>query len=108
MEISGSHSGNVAPAVNTTLALDYFLHKSCLLAMGQQCTGKYSCVMLAQIVPDKVLDYFPVQTCLWAAVGQHCTGNFIVQCWPSQIKTTFYSLFSHEKMTVGFESTLHK
>ena len=63
--------------------------------------------MLAQIDPDKFIDYFQVQVFLWT-VGQHCTGNFLVKCWPSQIKTTFYGLFSWEKMTECFGSTLKR
>ena len=47
----------------------------------------------------QIIDYFPV--------GQHCPSNFLVQCWQSQIKR-FYRLFSHKKMTLCFEPTLHK
>ena len=32
--------------------------------------------MSAQIDPDKTIDNFPVQICLWT-LGQHCTGNFL-------------------------------
>ena len=35
--------------------------------------------MLAQIDRDKIIDYFPVEICFWT-VGQHCLGNFLVQC----------------------------
>ena len=40
--------------------------------------------MLTQIDLDKIVDYFSVQSCLWM-VGQHCTGNFLLQCWHRQI-----------------------
>ena len=41
--------------------------------------------MLAHIDQDSIADYFPVESCFWA-VGQHCTGNFLMQCWHSQIR----------------------
>ena len=47
---------------------------------------------------DKIIDYFPIELCLWT-VGQHCTGNFLVRCWPVQIKRRFYKSFSCQKMT---------
>ena len=51
--------------------------------------------MLAQINSDKIVDSFYVQICLWT-VGQHYKGNFIVQCWLRQIKTTLHRLLSSE------------
>ena len=45
--------------------------------------------MLAQTDPDKIVDYFFVQSCLWT-VGQHYAGKFLVQCWLRQTKTTLY------------------
>ena len=46
--------------------------------------------MLAQTQtdPDNVVDFF-VQSYL-GSMGQHCTGNFLVQCWFRQIKTTLH------------------
>ena len=38
-------------------------------------------------IQENNIDYFSVQSCLWTA-GQHCTGNFHVQCWLRQIKIT--------------------
>ena len=35
---------------------------------------------------------------LFVDFGQHGTGNFLVQCWPRQIKKTLYKLSSCEKM----------
>ena len=55
--------------------------------------------MLAQIHPNKIVDYFPVQSVLWT-VGQRNTGNCLVQYWPSRIKTTLRSFFYCKKMTV--------
>ena len=63
--------------------------------------------MLAKTDQDKIVDYFPVQSCLWT-VGQHCTGNFLVQYWPKEIKTTLYRLSSCDKMTVRSGPTFHK
>ena len=36
--------------------------------------------MLTKIDPDKIVDYFSVQSCLWT-VGQNYTDKFLVQCW---------------------------
>ena len=52
--------------------------------------------MLDQISPDKISDYFPVQSCLWT-VGQHCTSNFLLQFWLRQIKTTLYMVIFQRK-----------
>ena len=46
---------------------------------------------------DNIVHYFPVQSCSWH-MGQRCTGNFLVQCWHMQIKTTLYRLFSCENV----------
>ena len=35
--------------------------------------------MSIQINPDKIVDYFPVQSCLWT-VDQRGTVNILVQC----------------------------
>ena len=40
--------------------------------------------------------------------GQHCTGIFLVQCWPRQIKTALYRSFSCENMSVCSGPTLYK
>ena len=45
--------------------------------------------------------------CLWT-VDQHCKGIFLVQCWPSHTKASFYRLFFREKMNMCFGPTLHK
>ena len=63
------------------------------------CSGPELVISLCnvgQINPDKIVDSFYVQTCLWI-VGQHYKGNFIVQCGLRQIKTTLYSLLPCEK-----------
>ena len=49
--------------------------------------------MLAPFEQDNIADYFPVHSYSWA-VGQHCTSNFLAQCWHTQIKTTLHRLFS--------------
>ena len=53
--------------------------------------------MLAHKDWDNIVHYFPVQRCSWD-MGQHCTGNFLVQCWHMQIKTTLYRFFSCENV----------
>ena len=63
--------------------------------------------MLPRKDQDNTADYFPVQCCSWA-IGQHYTGNFLVQCWHRQIKTTLYRLFSCENVFVRSGPTLHK
>ena len=62
-----------------------------------------------QCWPRKIqtIDYFSVHGCLWT-VDQHCKGNFHVQSWFRQIKTTLYSLFSCENMSVHLWPTLQK
>ena len=62
-----------------------------------------------QCWPRKIqtIDYFFVHGCLWT-VDQHCKGNFHVQSWFRQIKTTLYSLFSCENMSVRLWPTLQK
>ena len=79
--------------------------------------------MLAQIDPDKIVDYFSVHVVCaniasviflcsvvsdvfgqhWldcGLVGQHCAGNCFVQCWPNQNKTTLRRIFSCKNTSV--------
>ena len=51
----------------------------------------FSYAMLAQIDPDKIVDYFSVQSCLWT-LGHHYTGKFLVQCY-RQIRQHCISYF---------------
>ena len=52
---------------------------------------EFPCAMLAQIDPDKIIDYyrqhfighFPAKRWL-CALGEHCTSKFIVQCYLRQ------------------------
>ena len=62
--------------------------------------------MLTHKDQDNIADYFPMQSCSWA-VGQHCIGNFLLQCWHRQIKTTLYRLLSCETClrALGLHST---
>ena len=63
--------------------------------------------MLAHIDQDNIAGYFPVQSCSWA-VGQQCTGNFLVQCWHRQIRHCIYRLFSCKNVSACSGPTLHK
>ena len=54
--------------------------------------------MLAHTDQDNIADYFLVQTCSWA-VGQHCNGNFLVQCslrriWTALTRQHSYAMLS--------------
>ena len=60
--------------VNSALYRLFSSHTLSVSHMGQHCTSP--CAALAQIDPDKIVDYFLMQSCLWT-VGQHCTGNFL-------------------------------
>ena len=54
--------------------------------------------ILAQIDPDKIVDYFPVQSCLWA-VGQHCKVIFLYNVGSGRSRQhCIYSLFSCENI----------
>ena len=93
--------------VQVTRRLLLYTKKKLSASHGPTLHNKFSCAMFTQVDPDKSIDYFLVKVFLWT-MGQDRTGNFLVQCWPSQIKTTFYMLFSQEKMTVCYGPTLHK
>ena len=77
----------------------WFSCKIISLHYGPTLHKQFPYTMLAQIDPDKIADFFPVQSCLWA-VCQHCKGNVLVQCWLREIETTLYSLFSCKNMSV--------
>ena len=77
----------------------WFSCKIISLHYGPTLHKQFPYTMLAQIDPDKIADFFSVQSCLWA-VCQHCKGNVLVQCWLREIKTTLYSLFSCKNMSV--------
>ena len=59
--------------------------------MGQQSTAQVIslCNVGPAIDPDKIANYFSLQSCLWT-VGQHYAGKFFVQFWRRHIKTTLY------------------
>ena len=63
--------------------------------------------MLAYKDQNNTVDYFPVQSCSWD-MSQHCTGNFLVQCWYMQVKPTLYRFFSSENVSVRSGPTLYK
>ena len=50
--------------------------------------------------PDKIVDYFLVQSCLWT-VGQHYTDKFLVQCCVDTGRSDI-RLFSCENMSACF------
>ena len=52
--------------------------------------------LLAQIDPDRIADYFYMQSCL-QTVAQHCKGNFLMECWLRQIKATLYMVIFLQK-----------
>ena len=62
---------------------------------------------LRAIDQDNIAAYFPLQSCFWL-VGEHCAGNFLLQCWHRHIRTTLDRLFSCKNMPVRSEPTLHK
>ena len=69
-----------------------------------------STISLSNVVPTWLIQhcvgYFSHKH-WFSAIGQHCTGNFLIQCCPRLIKTTLYRL-SCEKMTVRSGPTLYK
>ena len=62
---------NVVPAWSIQHCTGYFLHKSCILAIGQHCT-----VSLSNVGPDRS--------------RQHCTGKNHLQCCLNTLGTTLH------------------
>ena len=81
--------------VKTTLQI-IFLFKV-VHGLWVNITQVFSCEMLVHADQDNIS--FPVKTWL-CALGQHCTSNCFVQCCPSMVDTTFYRLFSSQKLSV--------
>ena len=53
-----------------------------------------TCAMFFQEFSDKIAqEYFVIQCCL-KALGQHCIGFWLVQCYAKFIKTTMKRNFS--------------
>ena len=61
--------------------------------------------MLVHIDQDKIADYFPVPSCSWA-MGQHCTGYFLVQFGTSRSRQYCIDYFAPK--TSRPRPTLHK
>ena len=96
---------------------DFFPVQSCSWAMGQHCTSnflvqcclrriwttltrQYSYAMLScpSMVDTTLSRLFFHKNCLFA-MGQHYTGDFLVQCWPRKIQN-HCRLFSSAKLFV--------
>ena len=88
--------------------IGYFPAKACLCTLGQHCTSNFlvQCCLrriwrtltswldnIPVQVPEwsiqHCIGYFPHKSCL-LAMGQHCTGDFLVQSRPWQIQTAVH------------------
>ena len=82
-----------------------FPTKTRVCALGQHCTSNFLYNVVSDVFGQHWLDniflcsvvsawsiqhwigYFPSKSCL-LPMGQHCTGNFLVKCWPRETQKT--------------------
>ena len=60
-----------------------FLVKCCLRCTWTTLTKQYSYAMMFQNGRHNIIGYLPHKRCT-LAIGQHCTENFLMHCWPRQ------------------------